>query len=336
MTVNGTKEAYGALEAESGWIDYLRTRLPYSFKRIESEGRGQGRRFLLSEPALLSESNTAATYHNFWRRGNVSYMAGRLLDFFPLSSIMQGYGTLEEQRRLSGDTTSSYVWPSNPFDFYNSMQVEKVWRFAQENHLDRERVSMLNVTQAVELCLKAVMTHANYRERQVFRFDAGHDITTLFAGLPPSLQDEVRSQSSIFAKEYLEFRTRIESDFQKLRAWPVGSPVDPAVAQQRVHEWDRIAKRIGESSYTAFVNSNDPGATEEFLHTDWLDEAMERIKQEEDLGGISEYFRYAPRADQDELPVDLIHWMLVLGRFLYEHLFPVPPSSTSPLRTFSS
>ena len=101
MTVNDTREVYSALEVERGWIDYLRTRLPYSFKRIESEGKKQGRHFVLSEPALLSESDTAAKYHNFWRRGNVSYMAGRLLDFFPLSSIMQGYGTLEWRHQLS-------------------------------------------------------------------------------------------------------------------------------------------------------------------------------------------------------------------------------------------
>ena len=334
MTVNETKEAYSALEVESGWIDYLRTRLPYSFRRIEGKGRGYDRHFVLSEPVWLSDSGMAAKYHNFWRRGNISYMAGRLLDFFPLSSIMQGYGTLEELRRLSGEASSRFLWPTNPFDFYNSMQVEKVWRFAQENHLDRERVAMLNVTQAVELCLKAVMTHANYRERRAFRFDAGHDLTTLFAGLPTSLQDEIKLESSVFAREYLEFRTRTESDFKRLRTRPVGGPVDPAEMQQRVNEWDRMAKRIGESSYTAFVNSNDPGATAKYLHTDWLEEAMKRIKQEEELGGISEYFRYAPLAEQDELPVDLIHWMLVLGRFMYEHLFPVPPSNTTRLRTF--
>ena len=51
-----------------------------------------------------------------------------------------------------------------PIRFYNSMQMEKVWRFAQENHLDRERVMMSNVIQGVELCLKAISTHASYRE----------------------------------------------------------------------------------------------------------------------------------------------------------------------------
>ena len=216
------------------------------------------------------------------------------------------------------------------------MQVEKIWRFAQENHLDRERVSMLNVTHAVELCLKAVMTHANYRERQVFRFDAGHDLTRLFANLPPSLQEEITSEASVFAREYVGFRSEVESDLKELGTRSPRPLVDPAEMQQRIDEWGRIANRIGESSYTAFVNSNDPGATDKFLHADWLEEALKRIKQEEDRGGISEYFRYAPRAEQDELPVDLIHWMLVLGRFMYEHLFPVPPSNTGPLRTFLS
>ena len=42
--------------------------------------------------------------------------------------------------------------------------------------------------------------------------------------------------------------------------------------------------------------------------------------------GISEgiYPRYAPLEDMDELPTDLVAGGLLLGRFMYEHLFPVP------------
>ena len=95
-----------------------------------------------------------------------------------------------------------------------------------------------------------------------------------------------------------------------------------------------MAKRIRESNYTVFVNSNDPGADDKYLHEGWFKEALKQIKLITGPGDISQYFRYAPQRDRDELPTDLIHWVLVLGRFMYEHLFPVPPSDNRPLSGF--
>ena len=92
-----------------------------------------------------------------------------------------------------------------------------------------------------------------------------------------------------------------------------------------------LAKRLEDSSYTVFVNSNDPGTTEKELHEYWFQEALERIKSEEKKRAISVNLRYAPLKDKDDLPVDLVHRVLLLGRFMYEHLFPVPPSDTSPI-----
>ena len=94
-----------------------------------------------------------------------------------------------------------------------------------------------------------------------------------------------------------------------------------------------IAKRIGECDYTAFVNSNDPGVGDKYLHEGWFDEALGQLRSIEGPGDISQYFRYAPQFDSDELPTDLIHWVLLLGRFMYEHLFPVPPSDNSGPRS---
>ena len=70
------------------------------------------------------------------------------------------------------------------------------------------------------------------------------------------------------------------------------------------------------------------------MHDGWFKEALDQTKLVEEPADISQYFRYAPQKDKDELPTDLIHWVLLgfyegikdLGRFLYEHLFPVPPS----------
>ena len=329
-----TTPDYCDLRDEGTWIDYLRSRLPYSFRRIRKLKGLDSRHYSLSEPVFL-KGLQAAEYHNFWRRGNVSYMTGKLLDYFSMSEVGQSYRDLEIlELETCGSNTLRRPWPINQFAFYNSMQLEKVWRFAQENHLDRERVMMLNVTQAVELCLKAIMTHANFRETKCFKFSDGHSVADLYADLPQSLRDEVVSESRGFAKEYVAFRTQIETDFKKVRARHSRWPVDPDAVQQAKADWVQIARRISETSYTAFLNSNDPGATAVNLPEDWFQIALGRIKRVEDKTDISVYFRYAPQEDRDELPVDLIHGMLMLGRFMYEHLFPVPPSDTRPFLNF--
>ena len=95
-----------------------------------------------------------------------------------------------------------------------------------------------------------------------------------------------------------------------------------------------MSKRIRESNYTAFVNENDPGKTVKQLHQGWFQEALDSVRRIEAPHDISQYFRHAPQQDKDELPVDLISWGLLLGRFLYEHLFPVLPSGNGPLSGF--
>ena len=206
------------------------------------------------------------------------------------------------------------------------MQMEKVWGFAQANHLDRERVMMTNVILAVELCLKAVSTHANFRQTGSFRFYAGHDVARLYAGLPDSLRNEIAAESEVFAKEYVAFRAHVEADIWRIFHRRTSSGDNHLNRKERAEaEWNRLAERIRASAYTAFVNSNDPGLGDKYLHQGWFEKALNQVKLIEEPHDISQYFRYAPREDKDELPTDLIHWVLLLGRFMYEHLFPVPP-----------
>ena len=317
---------YNDLKIEDSWIDYLRTRLPYSFMHVSEERKS--RYFQLSEPVLLTGMK-ATERHNFWKRGNVYYMTGKLMDFYSMPQVGQQYRQMEVMRLLTRDASTRIGWPMDVFTFYNSLQMEKVWGFVQDNHLDRERVMMTNVILSAELCLKAAMTHATFSETGYFGFSAGHDIGKLFKSLPDSLQDEIVVESKVFAKDYLAFRKRIEEDTREISARRLSGPQSEQEAQaewnQIAEEWKRIADRIRENTYTAFVNSNDPGSTEKQLPEDWFKEAIERIRTVEDPQDISQYFRYAPQKDRDELPVDLISWVLLLGRFLYEHLFPVPP-----------
>ena len=208
--------------------------------------------------------------------------------------------------------------------------MEKVWGFAQDNHLDRERAMMTSVTQAVELCLKAIMSHATFREASCFRFNAGHEIAKLYEDLPDSLRDEIAAESKVFAREYLAFRRQVEADIKSIMALRS----QPQTFQQTETDWDQMAKRIRESNYTAFVNSNDPGGVDEHLHEGWFEEALDQVRLIEEPGDISQYFRYAPQEDRDELPTGLIDGVLLLGRFMYEHLFPVQSSRNIPLSGF--
>ena len=226
-------------------------------------------------------------------------------------------------------------WPTDAFTFYNSLQMENVWGFAQDNHLDRERVMMTNVILSPELCLKAIMTHAAFSETGCFKFSGGHEVVKLFGGLPDSLRDEITEESKVFAKEYLGSRIRIEEEIWGIHVRRLSqSQLGPEAEQEAEAEWNQIAERIRENPYTAFVNENGPGKSEKELHEDWIKEALERIGTIKDSNDISQYFRYAPQKDKDDLPVQLISWVLLLGRFLYEHLFPMPSPRNAPLSRF--
>ena len=101
MRVNSKSDpSYYDLEIKETWMDYLRTRLPYSFNRVEEKGRGPSRHFVLSEPVLLT-GFYAAERHNFWRRGNIYYMSGKLLDYYSLSEISESYRMAEVLQLLT-------------------------------------------------------------------------------------------------------------------------------------------------------------------------------------------------------------------------------------------
>ena len=138
-------------------------------------------------------------------------MVGKLIDCHSMAQIWQRYRMQIGLLRLKhpGDSLGSTAF--NASDFYNSMQLEKVWRFALDNHLDREWVMMTNITQSLELCLKAMITHASYLETGRFEFPAGHTISDLYEELPAPLRDEISDESPVFADSYAAYRSQIES-----------------------------------------------------------------------------------------------------------------------------
>ena len=313
---------YDELEMQVSWVEYLRARLPYHFMEISTERTQAGdRQFRLSNP-VLRKGISAPERHNFWERGNVYYMTGKLMDFYPMPQVTSEYRLSEVRLLLDHASGIKLRWPTNALNFYNSIQAEKVLRFMMSNTLDRERVMMNNVTMAIELCLKAVMTHANHHQTGHFIFEEGHDVDELFEHLPDSLQQELARESKVFAGEYPAFRNQVEARIMEIYNRRPSGKLEFPNEQQAKEEWNQITDRVNQSAYTAFVASNDPG---DVIPEDWFEVALKRIKELKEFGGLSLYFRYAPMKDKDELLTDIIWRVLLLGRFLYEHLFPVPP-----------
>ena len=178
---------------------------------------------------------------------------------------------------------------------------------------------MTNVIQAIELCLKAIKTHAEYRETKKFTFDEGHDLGTIFHSLPEMLQREIRTASVTFAEHYANFRRTTEDKISQLQKRRMSSSSSSNMLEPPdVRAWNNIADGINLTNYTAFVNANDPASVGavDCKPEDWFDCAMK------DIGKLT-YHRYAPLRGRDEYPTRPIHLGLILGRFMYEHLFPV-------------
>ena len=299
---------YSALQREDTWVEYLRTRLPYSFREIRKQGHD---RYILSGPLLTTG---LAEYHNFWKRGYVYYVVGRLIDVQKLSLYWREYRIVHTDRlrnKCSATVDRLSKWPA---DVFNAIQLEKLWALVADDHLDRERVVMTNVVQAIEFCLKAIKTHAEYRHRGVFAFDDGHNLEKIYRSLPGDLRLEMQAESVKFAENYAAFRKAIEDRVSQL----TGRFGPPNVAGADVGAWENIASETERATYTAFVGVNDPPSASAMgcKPEEWFDRAMRGI-------GEITYHRYSPFQGRDEYPVMPIHLGLMLGRFMYEHLFPI-------------
>ena len=335
--VYGEDDVYCALSTQGSWIDRIRARLPYSFESVEVQASRTGRedrltRYVLSGP-VLRKGALSAERHNFWRRGHVFYMVGKLIDCDSMAQIWQRYRMQIGLLRLKhpGDSLGSTAFAA--FDFYNSMQLEKVWRFALDNHLDRERVMMTNITQSLELCLKAMITHASYLETGRFEFPSGHTISDLYEELPAQLRDEISDESRVFADSYAAYRSQIESEVRIFSDRHTEALLNAQVVRDERDRWESIAADLNDSDYTAFVNSNDPGMNLGERRDVWLSDALGRTGDAHGFGDAMQYYRYAPARDIDDLPIDPINLALLLGRFFYEHLFPMPGDPQTPIAT---
>jgi len=111
---------YSALQSEDTWVEYLRTRLPYSFREI----RKQNNQYVLSGPMLATTG--WAEYHNFWKRGYVYYAVGKLVDIQKLSLYWREYHNVHTDQlrnEHSGTIDRLSKWP---YDVLNALQLEKI------------------------------------------------------------------------------------------------------------------------------------------------------------------------------------------------------------------
>ena len=269
---------YFALPCEGTWVEYLRTRLPYSFGSIAAKRVNRVLTYTLSQP--LMQPRNWAGYHNFWLRGHVYYAVAKLIDVQQLPLYFKDYRLLhtdELRSRFAGQVERLGKFP---IDVWNALQFEKLWEVVVEDVLDRERVVMTNMTQGIELCLKAVKTHAQYRETAVFSFNDGHNIKAIYDSLPEALRQEMLAESVVFAEEYEKYRVAVEGIMSKLQR---GHGLN-------VHVWKKIADAINRTAYTALMNANDPRCAGNIgcKPEDWFESAMEG------LGDTADH-RYSPR-----------------------------------------
>lgn len=300
---------YANLPIEDSWVAYLRARLPYSFRNI----RKTKHRYILSGPQL---STQWAEFHNFWQRGYVYYAAGKLIDMHGLHNYWRESSKLYDPIFLKNPDLVPLHMRRPAQLVVNALQLEKLWAFPGYDHLDRERVTMTTIGQALEYCLKALQTHAEHHRAGVFAFTEGHDLKALYNSLPASLRHELHFESVMFAKQYRSYRQALEDAVARLDKDFLAEP-DPVI-------WSTLRDQISNTTYTCFINANDPPSVESLECTpeNWLNTAIDSI-------GQSTYHRYSPFQGKDTYPTMPIHRGLMLGRFMYEHLFPVPePNKT--------
>lgn len=318
---------YATLPVEGRWVPYLRTRLPYSFKRIQEIKAS--RRYQLDEPFLTEDTPFSAVYHNYWKRGNIFYLMGKIGDCHELSNAGEQIH-VHIENPLWSQVYGPMLPQLLPFsqDIWNTLQVAKMWKQVQGYTLERERVAMSNVLLAVELCLKAVMVHARKYEDNVFTFDITHDISQLFDHLPRPLQDEIVEESAKFAVEYYTYCRDIRENVLNMHGGYRNSMNimrDPELWEAARQRWVQLLEQTDGSPYTVFAN-NSEAAVDPSLADSWFTESLAQLKSIEGMDRGT-YFRYAPFHSTDELPPDILSHVLLLGRFLYEYLFPVALSS---------
>lgn len=293
------------------WIPWLRLRLHDSFKHSEKTGNDYELREPVNELVFVQ-------HHNLYLRGRAFYCAGRILGRFSLGKLVNDYRRTSACDRyreiiLNSQFAKEMYWKKN----HAAMEISKLWDPVTSDPLDMERISTSNIYLGIEMCLKAICTHANYREKEVWKFPKTHNILKIWGALPKCLQQEVVQESIKFKTEFTVYRDSVYN-ILKSASKQVGQPGGffESTNNTDVQIDQRLSDLCSRSPYSLFFDCDDQ-LHSETLSDEWLVETINRIQ---DLN----YHRYGVDEGPtfDPLPIEIvdeIHW---LGKFFYEHLFP--------------
>ena len=295
------------------WIHWLRPRLRYSFRCCAEKGQ----EYTLNEPFIDS---VFGEHHNLYLKGRGFYAAGRILDRQYLDELMREYRRTSAYDQLTSGIRSLSSKSFNKHHWWNNhaaMEISKLYDTLTSGFVDRDRFPTSNIYLGIEMCLKAISTHASFREHGTWKFPKTHNMMWLWNGLPRGLQDDLRQASINFKKEYSAYRDTVRGILESATRQATGTISMTNLKNDTYVQHDqKLAHACSKKPYSVFFNDNDQLNVED-LSDDWLLESMDKIR---DLN----YHRYGVDgvSTYDPLPFEIIdrtHW---LGKLFYEHLFP--------------
>ena len=295
------------------WIIWLRPRLQYSFRCCAKKGQ----EYTLNEPFIDS---VFGEHHNLYLKGRGFYAAGRILDRQYLDKLIKKYRRVRAHNQLRNRPHTSSSESLNKHHWWNNhaaMEISKLYDALTSGFVDRDRFPTSNIYLGIEMCLKAICTHASFREHGTWKFPKTHDMMRLWNRLPQDLQDDLIQASVDFKKEYGAYRDTVCGILQSATQQAIGTiSMINSKNDVYVQHDQKLAHACSKKPYSLFFNDNDQLNAED-LSDGWLLESMDEIR---DLN----YHRYGEDSisTYDRLPreiIDRTHW---LGKLFYEHLFP--------------
>ena len=294
------------------WLTFTREHIATSYKKLDQQ-KNCG---VFSEPVGdVDDSFFGNTYINFHDLGATFYTAAKLLDDYRLIEIMDKYRfNCEVTDRFTYDKLGDIQLQFAPTkdqreDLIAAVQYEHLLRLFNQRRVNAERFITTNMRHATELCLKALAAVANNRLDKRYTFPWTHSLIAIYEKLPKDLRREIEAELPKFADAYA--KQAQEMTAMRRQICEGGTLV--SISKSREFVINHVVALLNNNSYTSFEN-NEPDS----LNVDgqWLVEALRK-------GPSFDDHRYGPKQGPDEYPSVWVNNALILGRFFYEHLFPV-------------
>ena len=198
------------------------------------------------------------------------------------------FGYYRGYSSLFGRICSITLW-----EYFNAVQLEKMRFHVEKNHLDRERVVMTNLCQAIEFCLKTLQVHAGYRKSRKFSFMEGHKCKELYDHLPDELKKELKGRSIEFCKSHEKYVQEVNTKLKQLEI-------------KSLSNWDGVGSWVESNPLSRIHNANDPVLND----GDWFEKAINNLPD-------SVYYRYGTNSVNTQNVPDVvpIHYGITPGRF---------------------